>query len=554
MTPAQEMDRTVAAICRHHIDCGLPGELVIDVGGYCELTGDGVQHPPGQIRVGIEDVVPVLDDWGRERPQGDPHVNRKWAWSAAKISMYAGDTDRSAVIAGVARCTFETEAEAAAEQKCAVGLFSGLGIASHGFVTGDAHSSERHHMVVWFFGILDKPEGADSINRLRDQMPQNWFGRDSHWMHLPTCCGDLLHFDLSFSLQGTPVRVVSIAALAAGLGRWHAVGRDADLFSRCGRRSERSDGNERPKWVVDGLLPAGTVTLMAGAQMTGKSTLATEIGVAVANDIGQRTVIGRDVVPENAGGLVAILSGEDSIGVLNARLEAMDPDDSVARLVTYALDARTLAELCEALAAAPRLSLVIVDPARRYLDGDEDGSDGVNRFFSTLEALASRTGAAVLVLHHLTKNAAPTSLLAVREAVRGSGVWLDRPRVMIGMYRRGGKTMIGVGKHNFPPSFPMMEEGAFTRDATTLRHLAVAKADAADSAAESDGLERKVLAAIDRLRAEGTIVMSRGAAELWRLQPPELDGVGRNRTREAVDALIADGLVLKNPAGLEVAP
>jgi energy-coupling factor transporter ATP-binding protein EcfA2 len=338
------------------------------------------------------------------------------------------------------------------------------------------------------------------------------------------------------------------------IARFDAAGRDIEMFRRLGRRSERKDGQERIEWLVEGVIPAGAVTLLAGAQGTGKSTLANELAVAVAQDNGPRKWLGRNIVAENATGIAVILSGEDNAGIINARLEALDPDDTAARIMPYALDARTLPELCEVLAKVKSLSLVIVDPARRYLVGDEDGSDSANTFFATLEALAARTGAAVAVLHHLTKNAAPTSLQAVRELVRGSGVWLDRPRVMLGMYRRRDATMIGVGKHNIPPAYPMMDEGAFTRDAVTLRHLPVAKPDTADDDTEADGMERKALAAIERLRAEGRTVMRTGASELWKIKPPELEGIARNRVRQLVDALIADGLIMSNPAGLEVAP
>ena len=336
--------------------------------------------------------------------------------------------------------------------------------------------------------------------------------------------------------------------------RLAAVGGDIELFQRLGRRSDRKDGHDRIKWLVDGVIPAGTITLLAGAQGTGKSTLATELSVAVAKDNDDRRWLGRPVVADNATGVVAILSGEDGVGIINSRLEALDPNDSACRLMPYAMDSLTLPELCEVLAVIPKLSLVIVDPARRYLVGDEDGSDSANTFFSTLESLAARTGAAVLVLHHLTKNAAPSSLQAVREAVRGSGVWLDRPRVMLAIYRRRDLTMIGVAKHNIPPAYPMMTETAFARDSVTLKHIQTSKAETAADAAASDvdDLELKALTAIQRLRADGQVVLRRGAHELWALQPVELNGIGRNRIREIVDALIDDGLVAANAAGLEV--
>jgi hypothetical protein len=165
---------------------------------------------------------------------------------------------------------------------------------------------------------------------------------------------------------------------------------------------------------------------------------------------------------------------------------------------------------------------------------------------------------AVLVLHHLQKNANPTTLAQVREAVRGSSVFLDRPRVALGCFRlkREGVTVIGAIKSNLPPAFPIATEIRLRRDAATLRHIPVqAEATAAaEEVGERDELERKVLDAITRLTAQGERITRAGSRELWALKPPELEGIGRNRIRDAVDQLLGDGVLVVGADGVEVVP
>jgi hypothetical protein len=159
-----------------------------------------------------------------------------------------------------------------------------------------------------------------------------------------------------------------------------------------------------------------------------------------------------------------LLTGEDTDAVINSRLEYLDPEDRAARIVVYSLDGRPLSEIADEIARMPNVSLIIVDPAHRYIQGDEDGSGNVNDFFATLEAIVQRTGAAVVVVHHLTKSAKPTNLQHVRKTIRGSSVFLDRPRVVLGCFRLDNTTVIGCIKSNLPPEYQMMRAIHLRRD------------------------------------------------------------------------------------------
>ena len=117
----------------------------------------------------------------------------------------------------------------------------------------------------------------------------------------------------------------------------------------------------------------------------------------------------------------------------------------------------------------PEVPLLVIDPARKYLSGDEDNSAVVSEFFEAIEQFAHERNTAVIVVHHLSKGARPQSAHEVLDELRGSQVFIDRPRVVIGMFREGPKTVIGLAKCNIPPSLGMVvEERVFMRDAKTL--------------------------------------------------------------------------------------
>jgi hypothetical protein len=352
------------------------------------------------------------------------------------------------------------------------------------------------------------------------------------------------------------IRSTQPADIADRIQRWHAAGRNIELFKRLGRRRDRIAGAEQVEMLVDGLVPAGMVTLLVGAQEAGKSTAALELDVAVAT--GREEWLGCKINQERAKGVAVLLTGEDTDAVVNGRLSHLDPDDEARRLVVYALDGRPLPDILTEIRDMPNVSLIVVDPARRYLKGDEDGSANVDEFFASLDEIARHTRAAVLVLHHLRKDANPATLAQVREAVRGSSVFLDRPRVVLGCFRlkRDDVTVIGGIKSNLPPAYPIAGAIKLRRDAATLRHIPVQPEAVAevDDVGERDELERKVLDALVRLTSRSERITRRGGRELWALHPPELEGVGRNRIREAVDQLLKDGVLVVGDAGVEVVP
>lgn len=252
------------------------------------------------------------------------------------------------------------------------------------------------------------------------------------------------------------------------------VARDVKLFDATGPM--REDATEMFEFLVPGLVPRGSVTLLAGIGGSGKSSLAHQLCVMAAIDympdeeaphwLGQRLAI------EKCHGICIYFSGEDGPPIINARASLFDPKGRATRLmfqrgeVTKEL---SFADQIRNLRKIPEVPILVVDPARKYLSGDEDDSEGVSEFFHALEEFAMQKNAAVVVVHHLQKAAHPTSPLEVIDLLRGSQVFIDRPRVVIGLCRDGPYTIAGLAKNNIPPNMGMvMEERVFARDVRSL--------------------------------------------------------------------------------------
>jgi hypothetical protein len=207
--------------------------------------------------------------------------------------------------------------------------------------------------------------------------------------------------------------------------------------------------------------------------------------------------------------------------------------------------------------ARKKVRILIIDPARKYIVGDEDSSGPVNDFYSLLETFARETGAAVAIVHHLVKGK-PHSLDDVRRMVRGSGVHIDRPRIALGMYHKGDRTVIGAIKSNLPPDCKLLPEAELCRDPRTLRHTPIVSTAARSEPGivrapdEAQALPTLVFAELSRLLAAGERVTCTGRHSLYERRLPALAGLSRRQLAAVVDGLIASGVLAETADGLRV--
>ena len=85
---------------------------------------------------------------------------------------------------------------------------------------------------------------------------------------------------------------------------------------------------------------------------------------------------------------------------------------------------------------------VCPDGGSASVEGDEDSSDVINSALTKLEDFALKTGATVIMVHHLRKGKRPKTPSATFTEIRGSSAITDRARLTITFCRNDGITLM----------------------------------------------------------------------------------------------------------------
>jgi hypothetical protein len=318
------------------------------------------------------------------------------------------------------------------------------------------------------------------------------------------------------------------------------------------RRTKNLGFHSPTSFLVPGLIPRGVVTLLLGNKKVGKSTLALELAVADAKRETQWAGF-----PLNPGrGYAVCLVGEDSIDETFARIKLMTGGETP--LLLWPMHDCDLAQAIAALREV-NVSSLSVDPARKYLLGNEDSSEIVSNFFSALEAFAREKNASVIVSHHLTKNAEPRNVSDVANHYRGSGVFLDRPRVTLALHRASNETHLAIPilnnapLHNFSQGAMFAGVRRLVRDEATFRHRCLDSASDQPKQARTADVDQ-VFAAASRIIVSGERLTRTGKTGLHEHKPPELAGMARTSARAAVDSLVGHGRLSVDDGGALTLP
>lgn len=206
-------------------------------------------------------------------------------------------------------------------------------------------------------------------------------------------------------------------------------------------------GEPKPvTWLVERIFPVGKVAVLASPPGIGKSFLALDLAlkVAVSPSLydGAAFVFGGRV---KSNGRVIVISAEDDDDELHRRLHALCdgrampdnlhvvslPDQGHFCFVQDVprvgiLPTRPWMVLKEEIAQFDDVRLIIVDTLQAVSAGDLNAAEIAQAMMNELVELAKKTGAAVVVLHHLVKSAVSVEkgMLGARaamDAIRGSG-------------------------------------------------------------------------------------------------------------------------------------
>lgn len=216
-------------------------------------------------------------------------------------------------------------------------------------------------------------------------------------------------------------------------------------------------------FVLPGLT-AGSVGTIVGAGGIGKTMLLIQLGMALATG---SPAFGNPLIPCGSPGRVVLLAAEESADILSIRLHAImkwldlerakhtsslpladtgaDSDfmallDTNLMLVPAAGESVLLVEhgvttpfldVLSRFCAGARL--IIIDPLRRLHDGDENSSAAMTHIVQVLEDLAKRTGAAVIVAHHVGKASMFNETTGSAAASRGSSALTDSVRWQVNL-------------------------------------------------------------------------------------------------------------------------
>jgi AAA domain len=305
---------------------------------------------------------------------------------------------------------------------------------------------------------------------------------------------------------------------------------------------------EPQSFLVPGLIPRGALTLLLGNKKVGKSGSMLELAVAVARRESSWLGFPLDV---GQGGFAVYVHGEDTAGTVLERVALMTGGETPYLLHCIPEDQGDIDAVLARL-EKQKVTLLVIDPARKYFRGDEDGSDAVSEFFGKLETFAREKNCAVVVTHHLKRNAFPKSLSDVAAMYRGSSVFLDRPRVTLAMFRSGNETQFGIPApdgvplHNFIASTMFSGVRRLRRDESTFRHVPIG-AQSGTPKEQTTAEAQAVLAAIGGAISSGKKITRTGKAGVFELKLPALAGMPRTAVRAAVDSLVGQGVL--NSAG-----
>lgn len=240
-------------------------------------------------------------------------------------------------------------------------------------------------------------------------------------------------------------------------------------FKLSERTSDRLFIGEPPpvNWLVRGIFPLGACCLIASPPNVGKSMLSLDMAAKVAGypgPLGPDYSFGAAVA---AHGRAVYVSAEDDQpeihrrlwslcgGVMPDRLHVLSLPDvghfgiiEADRLTREYRPTEAWRDLVTEIRELPDVKLILLDTLQALTTGDTNTVEATQPLMNEATALASATGACVLLVHHVAKGSTKEirTALDAMEAIRGSGAIAGTARAAYVMWppADGGKPVCEV--------------------------------------------------------------------------------------------------------------
>lgn len=169
----------------------------------------------------------------------------------------------------------------------------------------------------------------------------------------------------------------------------------------------------RQRFLLDGLIPEGTLGLIIGESQTFKSFMAQSMALAIAAGLKQWE--GHDIkAPENA--IALYIAGEGGIASAAKRMEAWAIDSNVPiadldrfRVITWPINLmdkanlKQLVQACRSQIDGP-LALIVVDTINTAIPGaDENSAQDMGTLYAIMRKLSSVFQATIMGVHHTNR-------------------------------------------------------------------------------------------------------------------------------------------------------
>jgi hypothetical protein len=361
-------------------------------------------------------------------------------------------------------------------------------------------------------------------------------------------------------------------------------------FSILDWSAEKFTGEPEPiNWLFDEVVPLGIPMMVAAMGDTGKSYMALHACCRVA--YGPQQMMEREEVfggTTAAAGRAVFITAEDSRATLHRRINELDnrerrfeKQDSlfvvsmadtggVRPFITetrmgdapYQLTQDYL-DIREDLLSIPDLRFVVIDPLQAFIHADINADPAAAQFmWSTMNELATSTGATICLLHHMRKTSGEIRTLAeAREAIRGSTGLVDGNRLTYALWPAPEKDarVIAYGM-GVPPSPNLVVWGGVVKANDASKRevrcyvrepygLLKDRTDVCRSLMLPDAVDvDAVISTIIKRAEEGHPFTKTGAAGVYERVaefPEHLHNVGRDRLQGAVQEALNEGHLVK---------